>query len=152
MDYKIYENVLSDEFIDDIFININEYRFHQGKVGNRVNLKQKRRKDLFIDNNKLLQTIDNKIYKTQYKDIYNNFSNINYREIWKLGYYKAEDQGFYNIHTDTAGDTKYRKTSFVAMLSDPSEYEGGEFYFRDLYIEINLNKGDILVFNSKLFH
>ena len=51
MDYKIYENVFSDELIDYILSNLNENKYHDGRVGagGRVNKNQKNRKDLFIN-------------------------------------------------------------------------------------------------------
>ena len=153
MNYKIYKNILDNDFIISILEKINYSNFHPGKVGgNRVNLNQKKRKDLFIDNNNLLQLIDTKIYTELYTDINQHFSNIIFREQWKLGFYSGEDQSFYNIHTDTAGDTLYRKTSMVVMLSNKTDYEGGEFYFKDLNIDLKLDKGDVLVFQSKLLH
>lgn len=59
---------------------------------------------------------------------------------------------FYNLHTDTAGDTKYRKTSCVTMLSNSSDYEGGELHFPDLDKKFKLDKGDVIIFNSSLLH
>lgn len=152
MNYKIYKNILSPEFIKEIFSDINTKQFHQGKVGNRINLEQKRRKDLFINQTKLLSKIDNKIYDSIYDDVKKHFGDIPYRENWKIGHYKANDNGFYNVHSDCAGDTKFRKYSFIAMLSNPNEYEGGEFYFKNLNIQLKLEKGDILIFKSNLLH
>ena len=87
-----------------------------------------------------------------YHDIQTNFSNIKYRERWKIGFYDNEDAGFYNLHTDTAGDTKYRVSSVVAMLSSADDYEGGELHFPDLNKKFKLDAGDVIVFKSSLLH
>jgi len=70
--------------------------------------------------------------------------------------YLAEDKGHYDWHIDTLfghDKTFDRKLSLTVQLSDPSDYEGGEFdlEFSDLpdwYKE----KGTILVFPSYLKH
>jgi PKHD-type hydroxylase len=51
-------------------------------------------------------------------------------ELAQLGSYTQYDQGHYDWHTDTslsASNTPYRKLSMSILLSDPSEFEGGEF-------------------------
>jgi predicted 2-oxoglutarate/Fe(II)-dependent dioxygenase YbiX/predicted esterase YcpF (UPF0227 family) len=152
MDFKIYNNILSDDNISYILNNIDTSQYHSGRVGNRINLKQKIRKDLFIKDNSLLKYIDDTFYDKMYHDIQTNFSNIKYRERWKIGFYDNEDAGFYNLHTDTAGDTKYRVSSAVAMLSSADDYEGGELHFPDLNKKFKLDKGDVIVFKSSLLH
>tara|TARA_R110002073_G_scaffold130566_1_gene277186 strand:- start:1476 stop:2876 length:1401 start_codon:yes stop_codon:yes gene_type:complete len=152
MDYKIYKNVFTDNNIEYVLNNINCEMYHEGRVGNRVNLKQKIRKDLFIGDIKLLQYIDNNFYDKIYNDINKNFSNIKYREQWKMGFYDYEKSGFYNLHTDTAGDTKYRVTSCVTMLSSVNDYEGGELHFPELKKQFKLDKGETIVFKSSLMH
>ena len=117
-EYKIYKGLFDDETIKYILENVDEKRYSAGRVGNRVNVNQKRRKDLFIGNREIIKTIDNFFYDKLYTEIKSNFSDIKYREKWKLGHYNYEDNGFYNLHTDTAGDTKYRRTSCVTMLSN----------------------------------
>lgn len=119
MNYKVYKNIFNNDFIKYILDNVDDNNFSSGKVGNRINMNQKRRKDLFISDRKILTNIDNFFYNIMYDDVYKNFSDIKYREMWKLGFYNHLDKGFYNLHTDTAGDTKYRKTSCVTMLSNP---------------------------------
>ena len=102
MDYKVYENVFDDDFINYILNNLDESRYRDGRVGagGRVNLNQKNRKDLFIQETALLSKIDDKIYSNLYKEIKENFSDIKYRERWKAGKYIGEANGFYNVHRD----------------------------------------------------
>ena len=73
--------------------------------------------------------------------------------------YKANENGKYDWHCDTfwANPTTYdRKISIVIQLSDPSEYEGGEFQFDPQYPQMPANeiikKGTVIVFPSFLNH
>lgn len=90
--YKIYKGLFDDETIKYILENVDEKRYSAGKVGNSVNVNQKRRKDLFIYNSEILKTIDNFFYDKLYTEIKSNFIDIKYRETWKLGHYSYEEQ------------------------------------------------------------
>lgn len=64
--------------------------------------------------------------------------------------------GHYNWHVDVftlSGAPVERKVSVVCMMSDPCEFEGGQFQIR-LYQEYmtELKKGDIIAFPSILEH
>ena len=153
MNYKLYENVFSDENIAHILENIDESKYHDGMVGGtRVNPKQKKRKDLFINDVKLLANIDEILYTSLYTEVSENFCDIKFREKWKLGKYIGNDNAFYRMHRDDSDETRYRKVSMIVALSDPSDYEGGEFCFDSLKEEFKLPKGSVLVFKSSLFH
>lgn len=153
MDYKLYENIFSDEDIQYIISNIDETKYHDGMVGGRrVNIKQKKRKDLFINDVKLLSVIDEILYSALYKEVKENFYDIKFREKWKVGKYIGNDNAFYNMHRDDSDETRYRKMSMIVALSDPDDYEGGEFCFDSLKKEFKLPKGSVLVFRSSMFH
>lgn len=73
--------------------------------------------------------------------------------------YSAAEDGKYDWHCDTfwANPTTYdRKISIVIQLTDPSEYEGGDFQLDPQYAqmpaEIIRAKGTVLVFPSFLNH
>lgn len=72
--------------------------------------------------------------------------------------YDGDVSAFYDFHIDSflhATPRAYdRKISCVIMLSDSSDFEGGEFYIGNgTDIEhINLEKGSVLVFPSFLQH
>lgn len=75
----------------------------------------------------------------------------------QLTEYHASQSGKYDWHEDVAwGDPAPhgRKLSFVAQLSDPSEYEGGDFeFFRHASPGPEFKKrGAVLVFPSFLHH
>jgi predicted 2-oxoglutarate/Fe(II)-dependent dioxygenase YbiX len=153
MDYKVYENVFSNDFVEELLQYAKNNRFQDGMVGNRVDPKQKIRKDLFISNDKLIKDVDNIVYDKIYDDVKKEFdSDIKFRERWKFGWYKSDDGGYYNVHRDDIIATKYRKMSMTVALSDPSEYGGGEFYLPELKKEFKLKKGDAIVFRSSVMH
>jgi PKHD-type hydroxylase len=68
--------------------------------------------------------------------------------------------GHYDWHVDTQtapADGLFRKLSLVVMLSDPSDYEGGDFLLcpngnNDDAMRMRLNKGDLLAFYSHIAH
>lgn len=153
MDYKIYENVFTNEFVEELLEYARTNRFQDGMVGQRVDPKQKIRKDLFIGNDKLITEIDNLVYDKIYEDVKNEFdSDIKFRERWKFGWYKSDDGGYYNVHRDDIIATKYRKMSMTVALSNPEDYDGGEFYLPDLKKEFKLKKGSAIVFRSSVLH
>jgi PKHD-type hydroxylase len=63
--------------------------------------------------------------------------------------------GHYGYHVDIGpGSASHRKVSLVVQLSDPSEYEGGEFeILRGMNPEkLPNNQGSVLLFPSYLLH
>ena len=69
--------------------------------------------------------------------------------------YHGTENGHYDWHYDVHWDGKTnsdRKISITVQLSDPSEYEGGNFEFRDCETPEAKTKGSVLVFPSHLEH
>jgi PKHD-type hydroxylase len=73
--------------------------------------------------------------------------------------YTAEENGKYDWHCDTfwANPTTYdRKISIVIQLSDPADYEGGEFQIDPQYPQFPVDqikeKGSVIVFPSFINH
>ena len=58
-----------------------------------------------------------------------HFDLTGFHEPMQLGLYTEQQQGHYDWHTDAAPSDKSvpRKLSLAMLLSDPSEFEGGEF-------------------------
>lgn len=86
---------------------------------------------------------------------YYNFELAGITHELQLLHYKSDEQGFYDWHTDTGnGPACKRKLSIVAMLSDPSEYEGGQLKVNNhgqIVDGIN-TKGAINMFPSYMLH
>ena len=72
--------------------------------------------------------------------------------------YHASENGHYDWHHDinwNADDGLDRKLSITVQLSDPSEYEGGDFEFSEVpnpEKEDAKQKGSVLIFPSYLVH
>ena len=73
---------------------------------------------------------------------------------------KYKIDGHYDWHVDTQNNPAsglFRKLSFVLMLSNPDDYEGGDFLIcpdgnNEKATRLRLNKGDLLVFYSHIAH
>jgi PKHD-type hydroxylase len=77
------------------------------------------------------------------------------QEATQIGRYKSTDEGHYNWHIDstTPVDGMQRKLSISILLSDPSEFEGGELQFKGIEDQKILTKqGSIVVFPSFIEH
>ena len=81
--------------------------------------------------------------------------------VWDIQFttYKGTEEGHYNWHHDTfwGNPSSYdRKLSIIIQLSDPSEYEGGEFELEPQYEapdkDLLKKQGTILVFPSPIRH
>jgi PKHD-type hydroxylase len=75
----------------------------------------------------------------------------------QLGIYKESDKGHYDWHTDATATDKYvpRKLSMSLLLSDPSEFEGGDLQVKTYSDEIqtlNMIKGRAWFFPSYTLH
>jgi PKHD-type hydroxylase len=80
---------------------------------------------------------------------------IGSQERTQLGRYKSSDEGHYDWHVDAFApkDGVQRKLSISILLSDPSEFEGGELQFKGIEDHKILTKqGSIVVFPSFIEH
>jgi PKHD-type hydroxylase len=78
-------------------------------------------------------------------------------EPMQLGIYKEDDGGHYDWHTDSSmTDSKVpRKLSMTLLLSDPSEFEGGNLEIKphsDEPIKLEMVKGRAWFFPSYVLH
>lgn len=88
---------------------------------------------------------------------YFHFDLNGFYEPMQLGVYTAEDKGHYNWHIDMTKENKSppRKLSMVLMLSDPSEYEGGDLLLKsdsDNHATLDMAKGRAWFFPSYILH
>jgi len=94
-----------------------------------------------------------------YIEIANQSANWNYtlsgQELTQIGRYKSSDEGHYDWHIDASAPENgiQRKLSISILLSDPSEFEGGELQFKNMEDRKLLTKqGSIIVFPSFIEH
>jgi PKHD-type hydroxylase len=108
-------------------------------------------------------------FKDLYLDIVDMFYEANRNcfgvDLWHLHEmqfteYRAEDEGCYNWHIDTMfQDPKpsQRKLSMVIQLSNPNDYEGGDFEMQPWFLESPpadklRAQGNVIIFPSLLHH
>lgn len=95
--------------------------------------------------------IDHACQNAFYVNVFKN-AEIQYTE------YHASENGHYDWHHDidwNADDGLDRKLSITVQLSDPSEYEGGDFQFTEIpnpEMQDAKQKGSVLIFPSYLIH
>ena len=94
-----------------------------------------------------------------YIDIANQSAGWGYalanQESTQIGRYKSSDKGHYDWHMDAEAPENgiQRKLSISILLSDPSEFEGGELQFKGIEDKKILTKqGSIVVFPSFIEH
>lgn len=85
------------------------------------------------------------------------FDLTGFHEPMQLGLYTEEQQGHYDWHTDAAptDNSVPRKLSMAMLLSDPSEFEGGEFQVKTCNDEaqtLDCQRGRAWFFPSYTLH
>ena len=73
----------------------------------------------------------------------------------QLATYSSDDKGFYDWHVDIgAGPLSQRKLSLIIPLTDPSQFEGGEFevFYERKPQKVELPLGRVIAFPSYLLH
>ena len=73
----------------------------------------------------------------------------------QLATYSADDSGFYDWHVDIgAGPLSRRKLSLIVPLTDPSQFEGGEFevFYERKPQKVELPLGRVIAFPSDVLH
>jgi PKHD-type hydroxylase len=76
-------------------------------------------------------------------------------EPFQLGVYDAAVEGHYNWHIDSIKTIAPRKLSMVVLLSDPSEFSGGELQVKtdsDQAVDLEMIKGRAWFFPSYTLH
>lgn len=160
-----WENFLSEEDINYILTNASWDNLSPGSIGGAA----------------LNENVVNKAYRTTdiawmypnqenmhiWKKISETISTVNAQffrynltglyEAIQLGIYKAEDMGHYDWHVDAShrDANTPRKLSMALLLSDPSEFEGGELQVKidsDETRSLEQKKGRAWFFPSYLLH
>lgn len=127
--FKLLKNFIDDEFCDKY---LQGEGWQVGSVTNGstegANEKNRRSAVRFYAHDKI--PLYEKIKK--YSDAYFDVGEIRYID-YQLTRYDEADSGFFHMHDDKIRTkTEFiRKISCSIFLSDPEDYEGGEFVFRD---------------------
>jgi PKHD-type hydroxylase len=154
--YWAWEGALSRAFCHSALADVDWAIAEQGSVTHDkiINLEKRRTDVLWQDFMQPLGCI-----ARAYIDIANQAAGWNYllssQEATQLGRYKSSDEGHYDWHMDASApkDGTQRKLSISILLSDPSEFEGGELQFKGMEDQKVLTKqGSIVVFPSFIEH
>ena len=158
----VYEKVFSEEEVDRIKFFKKILNFDQAKIVSdnpeNTNVRNCLSATIPVDDNTsfIYEKIANTVGGANYDFFLYDITSM---EMLQYLLYESPD-GHYCVHRDAlhAGyRPEDRKISFILMLSDPEEYEGGEIYLdRNLgpeEMKINtLNKGDMIFFDSNKPH
>jgi PKHD-type hydroxylase len=164
--HAYWEGFLSDEEINQIlampeWLNTDEARIKTEISGNAGILNTNIRKTdiCWMSPNKNNAHIWSKLSAVVSK-INSEFFHFNltgFYEPAQLGLYTADKQSYYEWHTDASpkDENVPRKLSMVLMLSDPSEFEGGELQLKtesDNPITLEQKRGRAWFFPSWVLH
>lgn len=159
-----WEGFLSD---DDINYVLSRPEWHDQKAaqvgyGSNGQVNQEKRRTniswMGVDskNEHIWQKITNAVWSANRQ--FFHFDLTGCYELAQLGSYTQYDQGHYDWHTDTSlsgSDSPYRKLSLSLLLSDPSEFEGGELHVKvgnDEVRNLEQKKGRAWFFPSWTLH
>lgn len=132
--YAFWEDFLTDAEIDKILGHPNWMYTKQAKVGMtveeaRIDKERRSSECSWLPHDKSTEAIWNKLTTviTQVNRQYFQFNLTGCYEPAQLTSYKSTDEGHYSCHVDSSESSEFvpRKLSMSLLLSDPSEYEGG---------------------------
>tara|TARA_Y100000401_G_C8311547_1_gene220021 strand:- start:64 stop:639 length:576 start_codon:yes stop_codon:yes gene_type:complete len=162
--YWYFKKALPKNTCENIIKTYKNKKFHKGTIGvkdkDKKNLKTRNTDIVFIDEPWLYREIQ------PFTNVANRNANWNFNLDWtekiQFGCYRKNSH--YDWHCDSTTvnkENRYRKVSTIVMLSNPSDYEGGQlkFQFRnnvdptieDTLVDGNL-QGNIIVFPSYVWH
>lgn len=162
--WQLWDKALPNELCDEIITECEYYKVQDATVGSDVATKNNKVRSSTVRwieptdvNSKFIHDIlfD---YATQANRKAFGFNITSLHQI-QYTIYNGEQQDFYDWHFDTfwANSSQYdRKISITVQLSDPEDYEGGDFKFDKQYIQPNAqelrNRGTVLAFPSVISH
>lgn len=162
--WQMWASALSDKLCDEIITECEYYKPSQANIGNeqsKIDDNVRKSTVRWIDatdpNSKFIH--DLLLY---YARLANRQAfGFDITQLHDIQYttYDEEQQGFYKLHHDTfwANTTAFdRKISITIQLSNPNDYEGGEFMFDKQYIQPDQSelkqRGTVLAFPSPIDH
>jgi len=165
-EWVLYKNHFSPEYCKTVLDIVLEQEPIDAKVGlseeNDNNVRRSKLRFIGPDHSKLYYVFDHLWRLTNFCNDQNYGFNITRLTGLQTAEYSEKDQGEYKKHHDVFwygnGDEKYhRKLSCIIQLTDPSEYEGGDFEFYDLFggypnKEDLRSQGSVLFFPSFYYH
>ncbi len=160
-EWQVWTKAIPKSTCDNMLFRLKQLSTDEGNIGNSiVNHEIRKSKIAFVPDNNFYSDIYGMIdqYVTKINRDYFGFD-ISYgiHDV-QFATYSGEEQGHYGWHHDVFFAQKepyHRKLSFVLQLSDPNEYTGGDFQFRDVPAvsdEQFKPQGSLLIFPSFFYH
>lgn len=156
--YHTVDNLFSPDECDKIIQDFNRFPTERGTVGRQDNiLVDTRFRDCNVTYAKkdttnawFLDRIENEILSAN-RAIW-NFDITDFSQPPRLMTYHPGDH-FGSPHTDHGpGKTCFRKLTSILLLSDPSEYVGGDLHMAGCDISKNNKQGILIIFPAYLVH
>lgn len=151
MNWQLWEGVLSKEWCEDVVEKCKKFPLTDGTVFSSTDYKPdlsvRSTKLAFVNDPDIIKTINYYGYSAN-RAVYN--FNVDYTPPVQFGEYSSGS--FYSWHHDInwQSDSMYdRKLSIVIQLSNPKDYEGGAFEFKNIETpQAFKTQGSVLVFPS----
>jgi PKHD-type hydroxylase len=161
--YAYWEGFLTNEEINYLLNVDNWVNTQSAKIGSNsqatINKNIRSTKISWLELTNENKEIWNKFSKViaEVNSRYFHFDLTGFYEPIQLAVYNAEDNGHYDWHIDmyTSNNNAPRKLSMVLMLSDPSEFEGGDLLLkseRDNPSKLEMSQGRAWFFPSYMLH
>jgi len=159
--WQMWSGVLEDSVVESIITECDKFPIETASLGvdgSTPNDQYRKSKIRWINSNN--PVVSDMLWDYSRAANRNAFGfNIDYIKDIQYTTYTSADKGKYDWHHDTfwGNSTMYdRKISIIIQLTDPSEYEGGEFEMDYQYEQPNKEdlkkKGTIIVFPSFIPH
>lgn len=155
--YYWYEKGFSEEEINKINLDSQEYPFVKGLVMDEENTDTFRKSNLkWLQYDKKWEWVVDKIMD-QVIEANNMIWNFDLKSIVdEIQYTEYDGQGgHYDWHMDIGpGSISHRKISVTVQLSDPDDYEGGDLQIMNSsnVSSVPRGKGNVIIFPSFLLH
>jgi len=155
INWQMWSGGMSDQDLSTIFSEASKIKIEAARTFNNADTRIRSSDVAWLTGNNVVQDIIWKYVKAANDNVFSfnieNLAHIQYTE------YHAEKGGHYSWHHDINWDNSEawdRKLSVTVQLSDPSEYEGGQFEFSECETPDASSrlKGTVLVFPSYLQH
>jgi predicted 2-oxoglutarate/Fe(II)-dependent dioxygenase YbiX len=162
INYHVLPSYLDDEIIEELLALPNESGWIKGAVGHddfqvfNPSIRSVDRFEVDPYYNPMVYSLFDQLIRVFNARSNSHFAISGVSQIDLLRYHEG---GHYDFHFDSTSDhfPGDRKISCIAQLSDPNDYEGGDFQFMndnagENEILTRRGKGSVILFDSRMVH
>jgi len=145
--FLVIPNVISEEMCEELIKFASDNVDKSEKIDKNFKVRSH-----IHPNIELIKRLDKKLCKSLLPEVKKVFySEITYREIYKICSYNSKEGGIFKAHRDTIDPYRHRKYGITIALND--DFQGGGLNFPEYNNEsLNIKKGSAVVFPGSLFH